>query len=83
MLYAFECYTFDPGRRELRRDGEVMTVEPMVLDVLEFLIRHREGIVSKDDLVTGVWNRRFISESTVSSRMTEVRCAIGDNGREQ
>jgi DNA-binding winged helix-turn-helix (wHTH) protein/pimeloyl-ACP methyl ester carboxylesterase len=49
----------------------------------EFLVRHRERVVSNDDLIEGVWKGRIVSESTLSSRITAVRQAIGDSGEQQ
>ena len=60
-----------------------MVLEPQVFDVLEYLIRNRERIVSKDDLIADVWDGRVVSESTLSSRLTAVRQAVGDSGDQQ
>ena len=60
-----------------------MDVEPQVFDLLHHLLRHRERVVSRDDLIAGVWQGRIVSESTLTSRITAVRKAIGDNGQTQ
>jgi TolB-like protein len=83
MLYAFEEYTLDVSKRELRRAGALVAVEPLDLDVLEYFVRHNERIVSKEELIDAVWSRRIVSDSTISSRITAVRQAIGDSGRQQ
>lgn len=83
MLYRFEDYSLDVARRELRRGGGLVPTEPLVFDCLEFLVRNSRKIVSKDELIARVWNRRVVSDSTLSSRMTAVRHAIGDTGKEQ
>jgi len=58
-------------------------VEPQVFDLLEFLIRNRDRVVSRDDLLAAVWNGRIVSESTLASRINAARTAIGDNGEDQ
>ena len=83
MLFRFADCTLDTSRRELRRGCDLVSVEPLVLDVLEFLLGNRQRVVSKDDLIGEVWGRRFVSDSTVSSRIAAVRQAIGDDGRAQ
>jgi TolB-like protein/Flp pilus assembly protein TadD len=40
-------------------------------------------VVSKDDLIQHVWNGRIVSDSTLTSRITTARQAIGDSGEEQ
>ena len=52
MRYLFEEYAFDTDRRELHRGADVVTVTPQVFDLLDYLIRNRERVVSKDDLIT-------------------------------
>ena len=57
-----------------------MSVEPQVFDVLVYLIRNRDRVVSKDDLLSAIWAGRIVSELTVTSRMNSARSAIGDSG---
>jgi DNA-binding winged helix-turn-helix (wHTH) protein/tetratricopeptide (TPR) repeat protein len=68
---------------EIRRSGEVQPVEPQVFDVLVHLIRHRDQVVSKEQLLDAVWGSRFVSESALTSRIKTARRAVGDNGRDQ
>jgi TolB-like protein len=60
-----------------------VAVEPQVFDLLAYLIRNRDQVVTKDDLLKAVWNRRMVSDSAVTTRINAVRCAIGDNGQSQ
>jgi len=83
LTYLFEDFCLDSGRRELRRGSELISVEPLVFDLLEFLLRARDRVVSKDDLIASVWKGRIVSESTLTSRMNSVRHAVGDNGEHQ
>jgi TolB-like protein/Tfp pilus assembly protein PilF len=83
LLFLFDNVSVDTDRRELRRDGELRSVEPQVFDLLEFLIRNRDRMVSRDDLLAAVWNGRIVSESTLASRINAARTAIGDNGEDQ
>lgn len=83
MIYIFENYSLDADRRELRRGAELIAVEPQVFDFLHYLIRERDRVVSKDDLVAAVWSGRVVSESAISSRITAVRQAIDDSGEAQ
>jgi TolB-like protein len=60
-----------------------MAVGPQVFDLLVYVLRNRERVVSKDDLLKAVWNGRIVSESTLASHINAVRKAIGDSGEEQ
>ncbi len=83
LLYGFEDFVLDTNRRELRRDDAFVAIEPQVFDLLEFLVRARDRVVSRDDLLAVVWQGRIVSEATLSSRVNSARAAIGDTGTEQ
>lgn len=83
MIFVFGDCELDPARRELRRAGEAVHVEPQVFDVLVHLLRHRDRVISKDELIDKVWNGRVVSEATLTSRIGAARRAIGDSGGEQ
>ncbi len=83
MLYLFDSYVLDTDRRELHCDAAVLAIEPQVFDLLEYLIRHRDRVVSRDELIESIWGGRIVSESALSTRINGVRSVIGDSGTEQ
>ena len=60
-----------------------MPVEPQVFDILSYLIRNRERVVSRDELIAAIWAGRIVSEFALTTRINAARSAIGDNGQEQ
>src|SRR6267143_5153782 len=46
-------------------------------------MQHRDRVVSKDDLLQGVWGGRIVSESALTTRINAVRRALGDDGTAQ
>ena len=83
VRFLFDNYALDVARRELRRGADLLPVEPQVFDLLVFLIQNRTRVVSKDDLIEGIWGGRIVSESTLTSRINAVRKAVGDSGEHQ
>jgi TolB-like protein/tetratricopeptide (TPR) repeat protein len=83
MRFVFADHVLDTARRELRRGTCAIAVEPQVLDLLIHLLRNRDRVVSKDDIVAAVWGGRIVSDTTLTSRIYAARQAIGDNGRSQ
>ena len=83
MRYAFEDYVIDSDRWELTRSAEAIAVGPQVFDLLLHLVRNREHVVSKDELLDAVWAGRIVSESTLTSHINAARKAIGDSGQNQ
>jgi TolB-like protein/Tfp pilus assembly protein PilF len=83
LRYLFEDYAFDTDRRELHRGADVVSVAPQVFDLIDYLIRNRERVVSKDDLIDAIWNGRIVSDAALTTRLNAARTAIGDSGEEQ
>lgn len=83
MPYVCDQYRLDPALRELRCEGEIVHVEPQVFDLILYLVRNRERVVSQDDLLDALWQGRIVSESTFRSRINAARTALGDSGKRQ
>jgi TolB-like protein len=83
VRFLFEECALDTERRELLRGTDLVAVEPQVFDLLVHLIRHRDRVVSKDDLLDSIWHGRAISESALFNRVNAARSAIGDTGERQ
>ena len=83
MLYSFEDYALYSDRRELRRGGDLVPVSPKAFDLLVYVIRNRERVVSRDDLISSIWDGRIVSESALTTCINAARHAIADSGEEQ
>jgi pimeloyl-ACP methyl ester carboxylesterase/DNA-binding winged helix-turn-helix (wHTH) protein len=83
MVYTFETCQLDPARFELHRAGVAVHVEPQVFEVLVYLVAHRDRVVPKTELLDAIWGDRFVSDSTLTSRLKAARKAIGDDGQGQ
>ena len=83
MNFVFASHVLDTERRELRCHTKLIPVEPQVFDLLEYLIRNRARVVSKEDVFAAVWHGRIVSESALTSRVNSARNAIGDSGDDQ
>jgi adenylate cyclase len=83
LRYLFENFAFDTDRRELHRGPDLVSIAPQVFDLLDYLIRSRERVVSKDDLIAAVWSGRTVSDAALTTRLNAARSAIGDSGEQQ
>jgi TolB-like protein/Tfp pilus assembly protein PilF len=83
LRFLFEDYAFDTVLRELQRGAAVVKVTPQAFDLLDYLIRNRGRVVSKDDLINAIWNGRSVSDAALTTRLNAARSAIGDSGQEQ
>jgi TolB-like protein len=83
MAWEFGAFRLDPERFELTFGGERVKIEPQVLVMLVHLVRNRNRMVSRDELVEAVWNGAPVSDASISSRIRSVRAAVGDDGARQ
>lgn len=79
-VFRFGRCELHVGTRELRVDGQPRALEPMPFDLLTYLLRHRDRVVSKDELMDQVWLGRIVSVGSVARAVMMVRQAIGDDG---
>lgn len=82
-IHHFADCSVDPAARELRRNGELVTLSPKVFDCLAYLIEHRERAVGRDELMAAVWGRADVSDTLLGQTVLKARRAIGDDGNEQ
>ena len=80
MLFRFGDHVLDTDRREFRRGTELIALEPQVFDLLVFLMRNRDRVVSKDELIDGIWGGRIVSDSALTTRINAARKAVNDSG---
>jgi DNA-binding winged helix-turn-helix (wHTH) protein/tetratricopeptide (TPR) repeat protein len=83
MRYRFGDCELDDRRYELRRDGVPCHLEPQVYEVLVYLVRNRDRVVTRNELLDEIWGSRFVTDSALASRVKAARRAVGDNGRDQ
>ena len=83
LRYLFESHVLDTELRELHRGAEAIPVAPQVFDLLEYLIRNRDRVVTKDELIESIWDGRAVSDSALTTRLNVLRNAIGDSGKER
>ncbi|MCZ7528770.1 MAG: winged helix-turn-helix domain-containing protein [Acidimicrobiia bacterium] len=81
--YRFGANLLDPDGRELLHDGQPVDMEPRTFAVLTYLVRHRDRVVTKEELLDEVWGDHFVSESALTTRIKHARAAVGDDGRSQ
>jgi DNA-binding winged helix-turn-helix (wHTH) protein/tetratricopeptide (TPR) repeat protein len=83
MVWCFGAFRIDPGRFELTAGESPVRIEPQVLALLIHLVRNRDRMVSKDEIVAAVWNGGIASDASITSRIRSARQAVGDDGDRQ
>ena len=52
-------------------------------DLLLYLVGNRDRVVSRDDLISSVWDGRIVSEFALATCINAARAALADSGEEQ
>ncbi|MFJ5519230.1 winged helix-turn-helix domain-containing protein [Streptomyces griseoluteus] len=58
-VLAADDLTLDPASRRCRRAGQELALTAREFALLEFLLRHRDEVVSKTDILAHVWDEKF------------------------
>lgn len=81
MKYRFRAFELDAGRRELLCDGQPVEIQPLVLELLLYLVCNRDRVVSKDELLTKLWADSHVTEASLSRAVSLARRAIDDSDK--
>jgi TolB-like protein/DNA-binding winged helix-turn-helix (wHTH) protein len=76
--FSFREFELDPLERRLLRAGESIALTPKVFDTLVFLVERAGRLVSKEELLQGVWPRGFVDESNLTKHIWLIRRALGE-----
>jgi DNA-binding response OmpR family regulator len=76
MIYRFGNYALDAQRCELRCVGQLVAIEPKVLEVLIYLLEHRDRMVTKEELLAQCWPDTFVSEAALTRCLAKVRKSV-------
>src|SRR5215510_6097535 len=83
MRYRFDRFELDTEHFSLRTEDGDVHIEPLVFDLLSYLVKRAGQVVTREAIVEQVWQGRFVSDATVSSCIKSVRKALGDSGESQ
>ncbi len=83
MIYQFGEYELDLELYQLRCHGGLCKLEPKAFNVLCYLIKHRDRIVPKEELLDELWDSPYISDAALNSCIMAARRAVGDSGNIQ
>lgn len=83
MKYQVAEYTIDTARYRISSGDAAIPAEPKVFDLLVYLIRHRDRVLSREELFREVWDGREVGDATLSNHVKSARKVLGDSGELQ
>lgn len=70
----FDEFELDAAhRRLLRRGGEEIRLNPKAFDVLVFLAENAGQTISKDEILSAVWDGQFVEEANLAVQISTLR----------
>ena len=82
MRVTFGEFVLDRGTRQLRRGDEERRLGPKAFELLELLLEQRPNVVPRERIRDRVWPETFVSESTLSSVMADLRAALDEDPKQ-
>jgi len=79
MRVSFGDFVLDRGTRQLRRGGEERRLGSKAFELLELLLNQRPNVVARERIRDRVWPGTFVSESTLSTVVAELRAALDED----
>lgn len=59
----FENLSIDIGRREVRLNNQVVNLKPKEYELLLYLVKHKNHVLSRDQILESVWGWEYIGDS--------------------
>ncbi len=82
LVYQFDDVQVDVQAFKILKSGQPLSLEPKAFEVLVFLIRHRERLVEKGELLDVVWKETFVTPNALTRVIAHLRRTLGDNAKE-
>jgi DNA-binding winged helix-turn-helix (wHTH) protein/Tfp pilus assembly protein PilF len=76
----FAEFELNESSRELRLRNRELALQPRVFDLLCYLIRNRDRVVSKDELLAALWPGVIVTEGSLQRAISLARSALRQGG---
>ncbi len=81
-VLRFGPFTLDEPARALRLNEREIDLQPRVFDLLSYLARYRERVVSKDELLDALWPDVTVTDNSLQRAVSLLRSALRKGGME-
>lgn len=80
--FKFEDFEVRPGAWQLLKAGVPVPIEPKAFRVLVYLLRNRGRLVTKEELLSAVWEDAAVTDNSLTRSIASLRRQLGDDARE-
>ncbi len=84
MIYVFEDYRLDTSRKLLCRNSndEKILLTNKAYEVLEFLVENSGTLLTKNELMSKIWENSFVEEANVTQTISVLRKKLGETPKQ-
>jgi Tol biopolymer transport system component/DNA-binding winged helix-turn-helix (wHTH) protein len=82
VCWHFDSVAVDTATFRVLVNGVPQPLEPKSFRLLQFLIEHRDRVVSKEEIFQAIWAGTFVSDNALTRAVAQIRKAIGDDPRQ-
>ena len=82
-VYRFSEFELNVRTRQLLRRGRAVAIQPKPFDLLVYLLRHRDRLVPREELLSEVWGGVHVDDEAVRFTLHAARKAVDDDGSRQ
>jgi len=75
-IERFGDFELDPGAAQLRLRGREVPLQPRIFDLLVYLVRNRDRVVDKDELLAAVWPGVIVTDASLQRAVSLARAAL-------
>jgi predicted ATPase/DNA-binding winged helix-turn-helix (wHTH) protein len=79
--FQFGPFRLDESNECLWRDSDAITLRPKAYAVLKYLVERPGELVTKQELLEGVWPDTFVSDAVLKDSIRQLRDALGDEAK--
>ena len=80
VVFSIGLAELDTARRQIHFDGTAVDVQPKVFDLIEYLVRARDRVVTKDELFDNIWPSVVVTEASLTQSIKRARDLFRQNG---
>jgi DNA-binding winged helix-turn-helix (wHTH) protein/TolB-like protein/Flp pilus assembly protein TadD len=78
-FYEFDSFRVDEEKRQFWQDGKMIPIKPKTFDTLLVLLKNRNEVISKDELVKEIWQGMAVTDDSLTKQISLLRKLLGGN----
>lgn len=79
--FVLDEWLIYPEKSTIKRDDEHTHLEPKIMEVLVYLIKNANRVISREELTEKVWQSNFASDEVITRAISVLRKKLDDTGK--